>query len=126
MPLKSDLRDRMLGCTEELRVIGGKMMSVVPSLATIGIIMLAVYVNFNIQTYFHMLAAAAAKSLQSCPTLCDSMDCSLPGSSTHGISRQQYWSGVHCLLPVSPGKPQIRRVYCYSQCIDEEIDTWTL
>ena len=22
---------------------------------------------------------------QSCPTLCDSMDCSLPGSSVHGI-----------------------------------------
>ena len=25
------------------------------------------------------------KSLQSCLTLCDSMDCSLPGSSVHGI-----------------------------------------
>ena len=25
-----------------------------------------------------------AKSLQSCPTLCDSMDCSPPGSSVHG------------------------------------------
>ena len=31
------------------------------------------------------VAAAAAKSLQSCRTLCDSMDCSLPGSSVHGI-----------------------------------------
>ena len=30
-------------------------------------------------------AATAAKSLQSCPTLCDPMDCSLPGSSIHGI-----------------------------------------
>ena len=30
-------------------------------------------------------AAAAAKSLQSCQTLCDPMDCSLPGSSVHGI-----------------------------------------
>ena len=27
----------------------------------------------------------AAKSLQSCPTLCDPMACSLPGSSIHGI-----------------------------------------
>ena len=27
----------------------------------------------------------AAKSLQSCPTLRDPMDCSLPGSSVHGI-----------------------------------------
>ena len=32
-----------------------------------------------------MTAAAAAKSRQSCLTLCDPMDCSLPGSSVHGI-----------------------------------------
>ena len=31
--------------------------------------------------------AAAAKSPQSCLTLCDPMDCSLPGSSIHGIFR---------------------------------------
>ena len=31
---------------------------------------------------------------QSCLTLRDPMDCSLPGSSIHGISRQEYWSGV--------------------------------
>ena len=31
------------------------------------------------------VAAAAAKSLQSCPTLCDPVDCSLPGSSVHEI-----------------------------------------
>ena len=30
---------------------------------------------------------AAAKSLQSCPTLCDPTDCSPPGSSVHGISQ---------------------------------------
>ena len=30
-------------------------------------------------------ATAAAKSHQSCPTLCDPMDCSLPGSSVYGI-----------------------------------------
>ena len=30
-------------------------------------------------------AAAAAKSLQSCPTLCDPMDGSLPGSAVPGI-----------------------------------------
>ena len=29
--------------------------------------------------------AAAVKSLQSCPTLSNAMDCSLPGSSIHGI-----------------------------------------
>ena len=35
--------------------------------------------------FSHHAAAAAAKSLQSCPTLCDPMDCSLPGFSIHGI-----------------------------------------
>ena len=34
--------------------------------------------------YYHV-ACMHAKSLQSCPTLCDPMDCSLPGSSVHGI-----------------------------------------
>ena len=31
---------------------------------------------------------------KSYPTLSDPMDCSLPGSSVHGFSRQEYWSGV--------------------------------
>ena len=41
-------------------------------------------------------AAAAAKSLQSCPTLCDPMDCSPPGSSIHGIfqARVLEWGAV--------------------------------
>ena len=30
----------------------------------------------------------------SCPTLCDHMDCSPPGSSVHGFSGQEYWSGL--------------------------------
>ena len=30
-------------------------------------------------------SAAAANSLQSCPTLCNPTDCSLPDSSVHGI-----------------------------------------
>ena len=34
---------------------------------------------------FTQAAAAAAKSLQSCPTLSDPMDFSLPGSSVHVI-----------------------------------------
>ena len=35
---------------------------------------------------FREAAAAAAKSLQSCPTLCDPIDGSPPGSPVHGIS----------------------------------------
>ena len=42
------------------------------------------------------VAAAAAKSLQSCPTLCDPMDCSLLGFSVHGILRARTleWVGI--------------------------------
>ena len=36
---------------------------------------------------------------QSCPTLCDPMDCNPPGSSVYGFSRQEYWSGLPCLSP---------------------------
>ena len=96
--------------------------------------------------YFHDIDAAAAKSLQSCPTLCNPIDGSPPGSPvpeilqartlewvvisfssawkwkvkvkslscvrflatpgtaayqappSMGFSRQEYWSGCHCLL----------------------------
>ena len=41
-------------------------------------------------------AAAAAKSLQSCPTLRNPMDHSLPGSSVHGIfqARILEWGAI--------------------------------
>ena len=37
---------------------------------------------------------AAAKSVQSYPTLCDPIDGSPPGSPTLGFSRQEHWSGL--------------------------------
>ena len=39
-----------------------------------------------------------AQSL-SCVQLCNPMDCSLPGSSFMGFSRQEYWSGFPYSLP---------------------------
>ena len=49
-----------------------------------------------ISSYEILYAAAAAKSLQSCPTLCDPMDCSPPGSSVHGIfqARVLEWGAI--------------------------------
>ena len=37
-------------------------------------------------------AAAAAQSLQSCPTLCNPIDGSPPGTPSLGIFRQEHWS----------------------------------
>ena len=46
------------------------------------------------------VAAAAAKSLQSCPTPSDPMDCSLPVSSVHGIfqARVLEWGAIVAFL----------------------------
>ena len=48
----------------------------------------------------HIAAAAAAKSLQSCPTLCDPMDFGPPGSSVHGIfqARVLEWGAIKVSL----------------------------
>ena len=37
-----------------------------------------------------------AKLLQLCPTLCDPVDCSPPGSSVHGIDSPGKNTGVGC------------------------------
>ena len=39
-------------------------------------------------------AAAAAKSPQSCPTLCDPIDGSHQAPPPLGFSRQEHWSGL--------------------------------
>ena len=39
-------------------------------------------------------AAAAAKSLQSCPTLCDPIDSSHQAPLSLGFSRQEHWNGL--------------------------------
>ena len=54
-----------------------------------------VLMSFFMQLRFNcLLTAAAAKSLQSCLTLCNSIDGSLPGSHIPGFSRQEHWSGL--------------------------------
>ena len=52
---------------------------------------------------------------QSCPTLCDPMDCSLPGSSIHGIfqARVLEWGAISFSgdLPdsgIEPGSPALQ------------------
>ena len=50
------------------------------------------------QKVFVIGSLVCAKSLQLCPTLCNPMDCSLPGSSVHGILQVRILGG----LPRSP------------------------
>ena len=47
-----------------------------------------------------MKVKSESEVAQSCPTFSDPMDCSLPGSSIHGIFQAKYWSGVPLPSPV--------------------------
>ena len=46
----------------------------------------------------YMKVKSESEVAQPFPILSNPMDYSLPGSSVHGFSRQEYWSGCHCLL----------------------------
>ena len=62
-----------------------------------------------------------AKLLQSCPTLCDPVDCSLLGSSVHGILQARSGVGCHALLqrlfPTQGSNPHLfcigRQFFCH-------------
>ena len=48
------------------------------------------------------------KLLQSRPTLSNPMDYNLSGSSVHGFSKQEYWSGLPCPPPGDLPNPGIK------------------
>ena len=68
--------------------------------------------TFNLSKVMHTtlvdirFAAAAAKSLQSCLTLCDLIDSSPPGSPFPSLafSRQEYWSRLPFPSPMHEGE----------------------
>ena len=70
-------------------------------------------------SYFKVIyGCLCEKSLQSCPTLWDPIDCSLPGSSVHGIlqGRTLEWVAIPSpgdlpdpgIKPMSPASPALR------------------
>ena len=63
-----------------------------------------------------------AKSLQLYLTLCDPMDCSLSGSLSMGLSKQEYWSGLPCPPPGNLSDPGIEPT---SHCVSY-IGRWVL
>ena len=78
-----------------------------------------------------LLACFCAKFLQPCLTSCDYIDCSPPGSSVHGFSRQEYWRGVPCLFlgdipnpgikPVSLMSPALAGMFFITRAIREAL-----
>ena len=66
------------------------------------------------------LCCLPAKLLQSCPTLCNPMDCSPPGSSVHGILHARVLEWV--ALPSSKGSSW-PRVWTWVSCIASRLFT---
>ena len=70
-------------------------------------------------TYF---INVCAKSLQSCPALCNPMDCSPPGSSVHGDSPDKS-TGVGChalfqeIFPIQGSTPRLLHLLHYRQIL---------
>ena len=49
---------------------------------------------YNFLRLYSIIAATAAKSLQSCPTLCNPMTAAHQAPRSLGFSRQEHWSGL--------------------------------
>ena len=64
----------------------------------------------KMQTYLILLKwtlESESEVAQSCPTLCDPMDCSLPGSSVHGIFQARVLECVAISFSRASSRPRI-------------------
>ena len=65
---------------------------------------------YKFKVYNVIILCLPAKSLQSCPTLCNPMRCSLPGSSIHGILQARILEWVAISSSKGSSRPRNRPV----------------
>ena len=75
--------------------------------------------EFGINIY----TPCCAKLLQSCPTLWDPVDCSLPDSSVHGIPQARILEWVAISSSRGSSRPRDRACGSYISCIDRQVFT---
>ena len=79
--------------------------------------------HISTRVYFIYFSPVHAKSLQSCPTLCDPMDCSPPGASVHGILQARILEWV--AMSSSRGSSRLRDwtpiSYVYLLCLEASL-----
>ena len=61
---------------------------------------------------------------KSCPTLCNSMNCSLPGFSVHGVFWAKCWSGLPFPFPRDLLDPGINLISCLAGGFFTTNTTW--
>ena len=76
------------------------------SLKTLGTLAPVFWQEIHFQLFSQMKAAAAAKSLQSYPTLCDPIDGSPPGSPVPGILQARVLEWVPLPSPQMKAEPK--------------------
>ena len=80
-----------------------------------------IYFPFRSSSYlFYTYVCLVA---QLCPTFWDPMESSLPGSSVHGISRKEYWSGLPFLTPGHLQAPGIKPGSLVSPALADKLFT---
>ena len=62
-----------------------------------------------------------AKTLQSCPTLCDPMDCILPGASVHGVLQARILEWVTTSFSRGSSQPRDQTHVSRVSCIGRQI-----
>ena len=69
----------------------------------------------------HVYLNKHVKLLQSCPTLCDPMDCSPPGSSVHGILQARILLRVAISSSRGSSRPRDQTCVSSSSCIGRQV-----
>ena len=67
-------------------------------------------ITFRLGKKLYYQSKSASEVAQSCPTLCDLVDCSLPGSSVHGVLQVSIleWAAISFSRGSSQPKNQAR------------------
>ena len=109
-PLNGEISDNLIIGEQSLRA--QKLYGIIQIITATYIIWkyTAQTLPFNIRVFVH------AQSLQLCPTLCNPVDCSPPGSSVHRILQARMLAWLPCRPPGLPD-PGIEFMSAYISCI---------
>ena len=80
-----------------------------------------VTLQWCVHFYYRLPLLFSKAQMLSCVWLCDSMNCIPPGPSVHGISRQEYWSGVPFPSPGDLPDLGIKSLPVYYICLGKWI-----
>ena len=81
----------------------------------IGYIQIIVYVIYGIYRWWQITSVQFSSVPQSCPTLCNTMDCSMPGFPVHHQLLELAQTNVHRVGDaIQPSQPSPPALYLYS------------